>query len=108
MFIHKVMHFDAPSNGTLSQEEHVTALERELYALHCPAKVFDGIKIPCAKAYQLAPPPATNDNAAPAQTTSTTKPPEHPVTKQHSHGQSLSISLFQYPFLLSAPHQLKL
>ena len=50
-FIHKVMHFDAPTNGTLSQEERVTALERELYALCCPAKVFDGVKIPRAKAH---------------------------------------------------------
>ena len=31
-FIHEVMHFDSPATGTLSQEECVAALERELYA----------------------------------------------------------------------------
>ena len=34
------------------------------YALCCPAKVFDGVKILHAKAYQPAPPPATNNTAA--------------------------------------------
>ena len=43
MFIHEVMHFDAPTTGTLSQEERVAALEWELYALRCPAEVFDGV-----------------------------------------------------------------
>ena len=32
-FIHEVMHFDAPTTSTLSQEERVAALEQELYAL---------------------------------------------------------------------------
>ena len=50
MFVHKVMHFDAPSNSTLSQEEHVATLERELYTLRCPAEVFDDVKILHAKA----------------------------------------------------------
>ena len=51
MFIHEVMHFNAPATGTLSREECVAALERELYALHRPAKVFDGVEIPRAKAH---------------------------------------------------------
>ena len=62
-FIHEVIHVDTSSNGTLSQEERVAALERELYALCCPAKVFDGVEIPCAKTYQPAPPPAMNNTA---------------------------------------------
>ena len=91
-FIHKVMQFNALAIGTLSQEEHVAALERELYTLHHPAEVFDGVKILRTKAYQPAPSAATNnttttpntsatnDNAAPAQTSSTVKTPEPPVT----------------------------
>ena len=91
-FIHEVMHFDTPATSTLSQEECVTALESKLYNLCHPAKVFDGVKIPHAKAHQLAPPPATNnnaampnasainDNAAPAQPASTAEAPEPPVT----------------------------
>ena len=90
-FIHEVMHFDAPPTSTLSREEHIAALERELYTLRRPAEVFDGVEIPRAKAHQPAPPPATsdtaatpnafaaNDNAAPAQTASTAKAPEPPV-----------------------------
>ena len=62
-----------------------------MYALHRPAEVFDGVEIPCAKAYRPAPPPATNDaaatpnasaandNAAPAQTAGTAKAPEPSV-----------------------------
>ena len=90
-FIYEVMYFDTPTTSTLSQEEHVAALERELYTLRCLAEVFDDVKILHAKAYQSAPPPATNDNAAmpsasapdnkasPVQTTGTAKTPEPPV-----------------------------
>ena len=45
------MHFNAPSNSTLSQEERIAALKWELYALYRPAEVFDGVKILHAKAY---------------------------------------------------------
>ena len=51
MFIHEVMHSNTPTTGTLSQEERVAALKQELYALCQPAKVFDGVEIPHAKAY---------------------------------------------------------
>ena len=64
MFIHELIHLDSTGNEILSYEEQVAVLEQELYTLHCPTEVFDGIEFPHTKGYQLAPLWATNNKVA--------------------------------------------